>query len=677
VAGSNKNDRVKIPEHNSKLIEGGSVMRNIFRLMRRKCTTGMFLNVFVLAVCLIMSAAGDAYSAKAPSIKASWNAKKAVLTITGSHWGKNNQVVISNAANGDFLGSAQSNKSGNCKLTLKSPSIVPCRIRAESGTNFAEMDVKKVPSVCSRDPFTNVFAFNNLGMHCYDKDFSVFAILPPFNVVNAQVVRKGAAGSLPQILDDTQAGVFYSAVADGAGSINTTSANKTNFWNYVQPLFGVSLPVDVGILGQKMPGSGNVPQAFAQFDPALKWFSAEGIPITDIDDSGKLNTYPLMRIQPFDVATVSTPPPTFTVLPVSDEMHCSNCHGTNGVAADNATKARYGISAWSTSANPELQYRENVLILHDAKRSTTLMASKPVLCASCHYSPALDLNNAGPQGKQIGNLMLSLAIHGRHGKTLNEGIPDPSNPALIPDTGITTCYNCHPGTTTQCLRGAMASAGIVCQDCHGGLLAVGGVFAGRTPWANEPKCQSCHTGDAVDHLGSSIIGTKSYNPTDPSAAPIIATNKRFAEGDNTLYRNSLGHSGIACEACHNSTHAEWPTGNPNSNDNIAAIQLQGHTGVIIECTTCHADGAPLSLNGPHGMHNVNDGNWNGNHSNFFRQSSTSCMTCHGTALEGTVLSRAATDRTLFGDDNKSVFVAKGTQISCTLCHENPLSGGGN
>ncbi len=35
-----------------------------------------------------------------------------------------------------------------------------------------------------------VLAANDLGMHCTDKEFSVFSILPPFNVVNAQVVKR-------------------------------------------------------------------------------------------------------------------------------------------------------------------------------------------------------------------------------------------------------------------------------------------------------------------------------------------------------------------------------------------------------------------------------------------------------------------------------------------------------
>ena len=632
---------------------------------------------FILMALLVTGNVRDAYSASQPSISASWNSKKSILTITGKKWGKHQTISVSSSSNSSLLGLVNSNKTGSWKLTLQNPVSVPCMVRAESGSNSAETNVKKAPSTCSNDSFTTVFAFNNLGMHCYDKDFSIFTTLPPFNVVNAQVVRKGVTGSLPQLLDNTQASVYYSAVADGTGSINTTSVNKTNFWTYVNPLFGVSLPADTGLLGQKMPGIGNMPQAFSEFDSTMQWFTAAGIPITDRDDKGQLNTYPLMQMQVFDIAATSTLQPISVVLPASDEMHCSNCHGIGGVAANDATRTRYGISGWSANIDPELQYRENVLILHDAKRSTKLMNNKPVLCASCHYSPALDLSNAGPQGSQIGRTMFSLAMHGRHGKTLSENIPDSLNPPVIPDTGISTCYNCHPGSVTQCLRGAMGSAGIICQDCHGGLLAVGGVFAARTPWVHEPKCQSCHTGDAVNHLGSNIRGTSTYNPADLSATPIIATNKRFAEEDNVLFRNSRGHSGMACEACHGSTHAEWPVGNAAANDNIASVQLQGHSGPIIECKTCHAGGPPLSIDGPHGLHNINDRNWNGIHDNFFRQNPLLCKACHGVALEGTVLSRAAANRTLFGDDNRSVSVPKGTEVSCTLCHENPLTGGGD
>ncbi len=53
-----------------------------------------------------------------------------------------------------------------------------------------------------------VLAFNDLGMHCTDLDYSTFVILPPFNVVHSQVIERGAT---PRILDDTQINVSYRA----------------------------------------------------------------------------------------------------------------------------------------------------------------------------------------------------------------------------------------------------------------------------------------------------------------------------------------------------------------------------------------------------------------------------------------------------------------------------------
>ena len=36
-----------------------------------------------------------------------------------------------------------------------------------------------------------VIGWNDLGMHCYDLDYSVMAVLPPYNTLWAQVVHRG------------------------------------------------------------------------------------------------------------------------------------------------------------------------------------------------------------------------------------------------------------------------------------------------------------------------------------------------------------------------------------------------------------------------------------------------------------------------------------------------------
>src|SRR5512139_1238142 len=102
-----------------------------------------------------------------------------------------------------------------------------------------------------------VLATNDLGMHCVDADFSVFSILPPYNVLNAQVVRRSSTGK-PVLMNDSTVSLRYQAVRDAAGSINSSSLNsalgrKTNFWTYAEPLYGAKLLPGQGLKGLYMP----------------------------------------------------------------------------------------------------------------------------------------------------------------------------------------------------------------------------------------------------------------------------------------------------------------------------------------------------------------------------------------------------------------------------------------
>jgi len=105
----------------------------------------------------------------------------------------------------------------------------------------------------------------------------------------------------------------------------------------------------------------------------------------------------------------------------------------------------------------------------------------------------------------------------------------------------------------------------------------------------------------------------------------------------------------------------------NANDNLTALQLQGHTGTIIECETCHVAGSlAVTLNGPHGMHNVNDSRWTNEHESFYEKDENACKACHGKDLEGTALSKMAESRNIMGKR-----LEKGQKVSCDLCHVKP------
>jgi hypothetical protein len=521
-----------------------------------------------------------------------------------------------------------------------------------------------------------VVAWNNLGMHCMDADFGVFAILPPYNTIQAQVVN--AAGAL--VTDPAQAVLTYEAVADATGSINRTSAGKTNFWANVQSLFKASLPVDTGLLGLKMPGTANVPQAMG-WDAARQWWIAEGIPITPYDDKGAKNTYPLMKVtakSPAGAVLASTN----IVLPVSDEMDCSSCHSsTSGLAAR-------PYAGWVYDADPQRDYRRNVLRLHDDMNlpdpvyvaalaangysasglEATAAGGRAILCASCHLSEAL----AG--SGRAGIEPLTQAVHARHA-----GVVDPTTGLALDSTANrSSCYRCHPGAVTKCLRGAMGSAVMAdgsmlmqCQSCHGSMSAVGD--AGRTGWLQEPSCQQCHTGTATQNSGQ-IRYTSVF---DASGAPRAAASTVFATTANvpaagfSLYRFSTGHGGLQCAACHGSTHAEYPSA--EANDNLQSIALQGHAGPIAECSACHATIPSPWNGGPHGMHPVGS-SWVSQHDGVAGSNRAACQACHGTDYRGTVLSATFTNRS-FSTERGTVTLAAGTLVGCYTCHNGPSGEG--
>lgn len=289
-----------------------------------------------------------------------------------------------------------------------------------------------------------LIGWNDLGMHCYNHSFKDLAVLPPYNNLFAQVIKRGDP---PQIV--TQGiRVQYSFPA------NKTSSSKIDFWVYVGQLFGVQLSDNVGLKGKGLAGV---------MDPLGDHFVAEGIPLTEFTDAVPRTPapYQLASLIAYDISSGATLATLTVVAPVSSEMHCDKCHA-------------YGRDPGGRYNRPEL----NILALHDHEEGTNLINSRPVLCARCHASNALGMPGVS------GMPSLSNAIHEQH----NEEIPNT----------LAGCYSCHPGPTTKCMRDVMSQTvnssldptrKMDCIDCHGTLDEVS---KNPNPWLNEPRCDTCH-----------------------------------------------------------------------------------------------------------------------------------------------------------------------------------------
>jgi len=833
--------------------------------LKSNCQSINFFIFAVFIVSLIISLGSCTPSSSSNNSSkiegAKWNSVDNTLSVTGT--GDDGiQVMVSNADTAAFIGSGiVANQQWSVNKTQLA--FVPCRVRANHDDGESdEHDVDGAPADC-KDGFTplpptggsvsinstsvnaplsgvsvleqaligqssyTVFAVNDLGMHCGDFDTRISSILPPFNILHAQVIQNGKE---PDILDESDGiSVRYSASSNPfdpilAGvspsgdplfsSVTAGNVYKTNFWDIAsgssesialkayRPFYppgildafspvtdqGLPMPdVERLYLGdrmldadqQSMPGIAtpyvaNDGQNFAQYVGSLpffmnfdfgytaldvNWFEAAGIPVTAFDDAGRENPYPLFRVQAHD-ASNNVLASVDTVAPISGEANCQGCHGApadggNGSATRNLTTVATTLDDPQLGQIPLQVSKEyasdiNILRLHDQEHGTLLEGSTPVVCQTCHYTPALDLAQVGPLGPendpvnangrdQAKNKSMSNVMHSHHATVTDASgaILFPAMPPPVDATGKLrdfiaaddilqqTCYQCHPGRRTNCLRGAMASGGMLCQDCHGDMQQVGNDFSRnvsasnvgafevsddfytnpatpRVPWANEPGCGSCHTGDAMDNkhgdtgtvgsVGDNIRLMQAWIASDAKATPIVPTNKRFAEdtvavtGNPMLYRVSTGHQGVLCESCHGATHAIFPNANPNANDNVASMQLQGHAGVISECSTCHNGDLGDTLKGPHGMHAVGSAGQDfaeGGHEDKAEDNADSCRACHGKNGEGTVLSAMFTDRVLecdettaFCTNGKTQLFPKGHQVTCTDCHENELGSGG-
>ncbi|MDD2218503.1 MAG: cytochrome C, partial [Desulfoplanes sp.] len=419
-----------------------------------------------------------------------------------------------------------------------------------------------------------LLAWNNLGMHCISDSDPFWILLPPANDLIAQLIKRGDG---PEII--TSGVEITYAVESGFEN----PAGQVTFWDHAQSLFELEkpLPVNVGVSGNKVMG-------IMKPTPGGEAFEASLVPVVPYPDDGSFNPYPLFTVTAKDSATGKVLATTRCVAPTSTEMGCKNCHGGTWRVA--------GVAGFTGETSAD------VLAVHDRINKTTLLADaragKPWLCQSCHRDPVL-----GAKGKE-GVISFPAAIHGWHANYLTGR-----------DENV--CYRCHPAKntgSTGCLRGVHTGVGLTCIKCHGtledhalsllkyeknrGIVSAEKLMQGldsrvvaskeainpRDAWVNEPDCLNCH-----------VAFEK------PVARDVSGFNT-WTAGVAELFRVRTDDMGVRCEACHGSTHANYPATNiyGKNRDNIPPLQYQGNSlpiGSNRHCGVCHTQ--PMSDEGHH------------------------------------------------------------------------------
>lgn len=507
-----------------------------------------------------------------------------------------------------------------------------------------------------------LIAWSELGMHCMDgKDYSIFSVLPPYNVIHAQLYQRGE----PPVPITSGVTISYVATPDTTLSINTISSTKTNFWTWVQTLFHASPKPDMGLAGYKVQSKKATKMTY---NSTLGYWEAVGVPTIGYDDTGKFNPYPMAKVVAKNSAgtVIAT---AKIVLSVSDEMNCKTCH------ASGTDPAAEPASGWVNNPDPAKDIKLNILKKHDDRwniaqylpqlaangynyQSTlyqTAAGGTPVLCAACHSDNALGapgLPGIRPEASDMHSLHGSQILQA-NGLTLDQN-------SLQSD--LNSCYLCHPGVNTQCKRGAMR--GVLCSECHGTLSYAGNPV--RNPWLVEPSCQLCH--QSSQRYGTAFDNSGNWRPVLDQT---FATNPNVPIQGSNLYRFSSGHGNVYCSGCHGSPHAEYPTVQPN--DSVYPKYLQGYVAKVTECKVCHTNVPVTGNGGPHGVHTIGQA-WVTGHENYAQGHLADCAYCHGADYRGSPLSTAKVVRKFNAGEYGTKSFPAGHQFNCYDCHNGPNPG---
>jgi len=437
-------------------------------------------------------------------------------------------------------------------------------------------------------PYT-VIARNDLGMHCACPSFAGFLLLPPWNTVRVQVIKKGSDSASIVSNDLT---VSYS-LAEKTDAILQADPYFSQWITYSPKLFPGFQPV---VNGKVMGLAGYGISGTMKYNSTFMAYEAVGIPaypvqtgnssldiMTDPLGGPNRDPYLTMNVTVKNTSTGATIGTTSTVVPVAFGG-CCGCHlklaGANGYPQTPAGSFTYmGVMHSRNSSGINI-----ALIDPDGDG-----VGGPVRCSWCHFDPAMgEMAAPGwPAGTQTlpgaGTLKKSVysfsdVLHRFHAQS-----------ALVKSTTYDpniakNCYDCHPGNNVNCNRGIHKTKNLWCVDCHGDLnqrIATGQMTA---PWQEStlPSCSKPAKGITSNYACHASVPQTTWNSN---------FGGYFING-----RGGMGNHIVLCESCHGSAHGEAPSSLALDNVENAAIHTslgttfpagKDKTYALGACTICH------------------------------------------------------------------------------------------
>jgi len=441
-----------------------------------------------------------------------------------------------------------------------------------------------------------VAGYNDLGMHCVCPRADIMMLLPPWNTLRVQVIKRGSP-PVP-MNDSTKLTVEYKIRENTYGDNGPYDLSKDPEYlrwldtaNIHFPGSGISRTNRVGLAGYGLSGV-MTPEILTSSPGNAKYWLAEGAPAyPPLDTQGdfigpfgdKRKAYLHWDVTVKDKATSAVLGTTSTTLPIAFGG-CCNCH--QDVAA---SKGYIKQGACGTCPDPYDVFEEmmdahtrdtgvDVLALvggtYDSYGHLTGLAT-PVRCSKCHSdlavggSAALDATWVN-YAKSKGYTSIS-----PFSKVLHKFHVESAEVQTFYDSNIEkNCYQCHPGGngTLDCYRevhttikiGSGKSAhNIWCTDCHGDLFQRVSTGQMDKPWhySTLPTCSDCHN-----------------------------TNTQELVGTPAVFGQFLGSSGhkkgqILCQTCHGEPHGLLPS--KKAIDNEQNVRLQGLAWPLGKCDVCH------------------------------------------------------------------------------------------